>query len=75
MPVDATEGVAEHSSRLQPSINFHAPVTAALHGTDVLPRRMLVQACVVIEVLWASSYIIGPTQDSNSGSRIQKHKR
>ena len=28
MPDDATEGVAEHSSRLQPSINVHAPVTA-----------------------------------------------
>ena len=28
MPDDATEGVAEHSSRLQPSINLHAPVTA-----------------------------------------------
>ena len=25
---DATEGVAEHSARLQPSINLHAPVTA-----------------------------------------------
>ena len=32
MPDDATEGVAEHSSRLQPSINLHAPVTAFLHG-------------------------------------------
>ena len=32
MPDDATErfteGVAEYSSRLQPSINLHAPVTA-----------------------------------------------
>ena len=28
MPDDATEGVAKHSSKLQPSINFHAPVTA-----------------------------------------------
>ena len=28
MPDDATEGVAEHSSRLQPTINLHAPVTA-----------------------------------------------
>ena len=28
MPDDATEGVAEHSSKLQPSINLHAPVTA-----------------------------------------------
>ena len=28
IPDDATEGVAEHSSRLQPTINLHAPVTA-----------------------------------------------
>ena len=28
MPDDATEGVVKHSSRLQPSINLHAPVTA-----------------------------------------------
>ena len=26
MPDNVTEGVAEHSSRLQPSINLHAPV-------------------------------------------------
>ena len=28
MPADITETVAEHSTRLQPSINLHAPVTA-----------------------------------------------
>ena len=28
MPDDATKGVAEHGSTLQPSINLHAPVTA-----------------------------------------------
>ena len=28
MPDDATEGVTEHSSMVQPSINLHAPVTA-----------------------------------------------
>ena len=28
MPDDATETVAEHSARLQPSINLHAPVAA-----------------------------------------------
>ena len=42
MPDDTTEGVAEHSSRLQPSINLHAPVTAfvfSCSGTDVLSRR------------------------------------
>ena len=43
MPDDATEGVAEHSSRLQPSINLHAPVTALMFscsGTQcILPRK------------------------------------
>ena len=42
MPNDATEGVAEHSPRLQPSINLHAPVTAFMFscsGTDILHRR------------------------------------
>ena len=42
MPDDTTEGVAEHSSRLQPSINLHTPVTPFMcrcSGTDVLPRR------------------------------------
>ena len=38
MPDDAPEGVAKHSSRLQPSINLHAPVTAAL-VLKILPRR------------------------------------
>ena len=28
MPAGTTEFVAEHSARLQPSINLHAPVTA-----------------------------------------------
>ena len=46
MPDDATEGVAEHSSRLQPSINLHAindRVITRLQGIskfsnpDVLP--------------------------------------
>ena len=42
MPDNATESVAEHSSRLQPSINLHALVTAFLFscsGIDVLPLR------------------------------------
>ena len=33
MPVDATDCVATHSSRLQPSINqLNAPVTASMFG-------------------------------------------
>ena len=42
MPADATEGVTEHSSRVQPSINLHAPVTAFMYScsvTNTLPRR------------------------------------
>ena len=41
MPDDATEGVAEHSSRLQPSINLHAhlhPSCSAALVPNVLPR-------------------------------------
>ena len=30
MPADTTEGVAEHSTRLQPSINLNAPVTTSM---------------------------------------------
>ena len=30
MPDETTETVVEHSARLQPSINLHAPVTAFL---------------------------------------------
>ena len=42
MPADATEGVAEHSSRLQPPINLHAPVTAFMFicsGTQCTTRN------------------------------------
>ena len=42
MPDDDTEGVAEHSSKLQRSLNLYAPVTAFMFscsGTDVLPQR------------------------------------
>ena len=56
MPTDTTEAVAEHSARLQPSINLHAPVTAFMFscsGTDVLPQRDggSDKPCVVIEAL------------------------
>ena len=42
MPVETTEAVAEHSTRLQPSVNLHAPVTVFMFscsGTNLLPRR------------------------------------
>ena len=38
MPDDTTEGVAEHSSRLQPSINLHAPV---IHPRVTLMHRKI----------------------------------
>ena len=50
MPDDATEGVAEHSSRLQPSINLHAPLqplcSAAL-VPNVLPEGMKAQVGLI----------------------------
>ena len=42
MPDDATERVAEHSSKLQPLIKFFAPVIAFMFSCsdiDVLPHR------------------------------------
>ena len=52
MPDD--EGLAEHSSRLQPSFSLHAPVIAfvfSCSGSDVLPRRDegSGKSCAVIE--------------------------
>ena len=56
MPDDATEGVAERSAMLQPSINLHAPVTAFMSsysGTNVLSWRNegSGMSCAVIEAL------------------------
>ena len=40
LPDDTTKGVAEHSFRLQPSINLHVPVTgSAVLVPIVLPRK------------------------------------
>ena len=42
MPDNVIEGVAKHSSWLQPSINLHAPVTACMFSdsdTDVLQLK------------------------------------
>ena len=38
MPNDATESVAEHSSMLQPSINWHAPVIQPLCSAALVPN-------------------------------------
>ena len=62
MPDDATEGVAEHSSRLQPSINLHAPVTAFMFscsgiGTGnvemktILMTRIGTSGCIDLTVM------------------------
>ena len=66
MPDDANEGVAEHSSRLQPSINLHAPVIAFLfscYGTHIYyPEGMKAR---VSPVQWSKpNSILAPTQDS-----------
>ena len=69
MPYDATEGVAEHSFRLQPSINLHAPFTAFMYYPEGMKAR-------VSPVQWSKPYsILAPTQDSNPSGRIQNHKR
>ena len=54
MPDDATEDVAEHSSRLQSSIYLHAPVYKAFmfsgSATDVAtyyPEEMMARLCPV----------------------------
>ena len=77
MTADTTETVAEHSARLQPSINLHAPVTAFMFscsGTQcTTPEGMKAR---VSPVQWSKPYsIFVPTQDSNPGGRIQNHKR
>ena len=56
MPADTTESVAEHSARLQPSINLNAhqlqPLCSAALVLNVLPRRDegSGKPCAVIEV-------------------------
>ena len=76
MPADTTEGVAKHSTRLQPSINLHAPVTAFMFscsGTQcTTPEgwRLGWALCSdqSLKVYWP------PTQDPNPGGRNQNHK-
>ena len=64
MPDDANEGVAEHRSRMQPSINLHAPVTAfyvqLLWYPIYYPGGMKAR---VSPVQWSKSYnILAPTR-------------
>ena len=77
MPADTTETVAEHSARLQPSINLHVPVTAfhaqLLWYPMYYPGGMKARES---PVQWSKPHrIVLPTQDSNPGGRIQNHKR
>ena len=77
-PADTTEAVAEHSARLQPSINLHAPVTAFMiscSGTQCTTPEGW-RLGWVLAVQWSKPHsILAPTQDSNPGRRIQNHKR
>ena len=63
MSDDVTEGVAEHSSRLQPSINLHVPVTC---GRDLL----WFGSCRAIELLEQSVRIncMGECLQTRSGN-------
>ena len=77
MPDDATEGVAEHSSRLQRSINLHAQVTTFMFTCSgaqcTTPNGWRLGSA---PVQWSKPYsILAPTQDSDPGGRIQNHKR
>ena len=44
MPADTTEFVAEHSARLQPSINLHVPVTAFMFSCSGTQWYMIFKA-------------------------------
>ena len=72
MPADTTETVVQHSARLQPSINLHAPVTAfyvqLLWYPMYYPGGMKAR---VSPVQWSKPHsILVPTQDLNQGGRM-----
>ena len=74
---DTTEGVAEHSSKLQPSINLHTPsyslyVQLLWYPMYRLPRK---DECSGKPCAAKPYSILAPTRDSNPGGRIQNHKR
>ena len=78
MPADTTETVAEHSARLQPSINLHAPVTTFMFSCSLwypmyYPGGMKARVSPVQRSKPHS--ILAPTQDPNPGGRIQNHKQ
>ena len=83
MPADTTEIVAEHSTRLQPSINLHAPVTAFMliqllwypNNPMYYPGGMKAR---VSPVQWIDRSLIEYCPHSGfapAGDRIQNHKQ
>ena len=71
MPDDDTEGVNEHSHRLQPSSNLHATVTAFLFrcsDPDVLPQRDESSGMPCIQSIEFQSGL----ELVNSGSAVQR---
>ena len=74
MLADTTETVVEHSARLQPSINLHAPVTACyihlLWYPMYYPGGMKAR---VSPLQYSNPHsTLAPTQDSNSCGRINQ---
>ena len=47
MPDDATEVVAEHSSRLQPSINY---ISQLIHARQIENKRMQFQSAIFLSL-------------------------
>ena len=75
LPDDTTKNVAEHSFRLQPSINLYVPVTgSAALLPIVLPRKDEGSGISPVQLL-KLHIILALTQNSNPGGRIQNHKR
>ena len=72
MPDGATECVAKHSSKLQPSITLHAPpIMFGCSGTQctgMLTDRMI--------HVWRSKWhnILAPSRESNLGDRNQNYR-
>ena len=57
MKDDTTEGVAEHISRLQPSINLHAPVTTFMFSCSVMCIGQGLELALVLPVPINNHYV------------------
>ena len=72
LPDDTTKGVAEHSLRLQPSINLHIPVGVAEHSFRLQPSINLHVPVTGSAVLVP---IVLPCKDEDSGiGPVQRSK-